>query len=57
MEIRIGTFRGIRDGKRGYGAMAFGTKGVQPGGDYEGYKPVVEEIARKFDAERRSQSP
>ena len=45
---RIGTFRGIRDGKRGYGAMVFGTKGIQSGGDYEGYKPLVEEICKFF---------
>ncbi len=45
---RIGTFRGIRDAKRGYGAMVFGTKGIQAGGDYEGYKPLVEEICKFF---------
>ena len=45
---RIGTFRGIRDGKRGYGAMVFGTKGNQTGGSYEGYKPLVAEICQFF---------
>jgi predicted dehydrogenase len=46
---RIGTFRGIRPpGKTGYGATVFGTKGIQPGGDYEGYKPLVEEICKFF---------
>lgn len=45
---RIGTFRGIRAGKPGYGATVFGTKGIQPGGDYEGYKPLVEEICKFF---------
>lgn len=47
-EGRIGTFRGIRNGKRGYGATVFGTKGIQAGGDYEGYKPLVEEICKFF---------
>ncbi len=45
---RIGTFRGIRDGKSGYGATAFGTKGIQAGGKYDGYKPLVDEICKFF---------
>jgi len=45
---RIGTYRGIRQGKADYGAMVFGTKGVVPAGPYVGYKPLVEEIARFF---------
>ncbi len=45
---RIGTFRGIREGKPGYGATVFGTSGIQPGGDYEGYTPLLEEICKFF---------
>lgn len=45
---RIGTFRGIRNGKSGYGGTAFGSKAVQPLGPYGGYKPLVEEIAKFF---------
>jgi len=45
---RVGTFRGIRDGKRDYGAMVFGTKGVIKAPGYEGYKPLVEVIATFF---------
>ena len=45
---RIGTFRGIRRGKRGYGGFAFGTTGQGPVGGYDGYTPLVEEIARFF---------
>ena len=41
---RIGTFRGIRDGKRGYGAVAFGEKAIQTLGPYAGYGPLVEAI-------------
>lgn len=45
---RIGTFRGIREGKGGYGGTAFGTKGVQPLGPYDGYRPLVVEIVKFF---------
>jgi len=45
---RIGTFRGIRDGRADMGAMVFGTKGIAPAGPYEGYKPLVIEIAKFF---------
>jgi len=45
---RIGTFRGLRRGKQDYGAMVFGVKAVAPAGSYEGYNPLVEEIARFF---------
>jgi len=45
---RIGTFRGIRTGKGGYGGTAFGTKGVAPVGAYDGYAPLVVEIVKFF---------
>ena len=45
---RIGTFRGIRQGKQDYGAMLFGTKGVVLAPGNEGYKPLVEQIAHFF---------
>lgn len=45
---RIGTFRGIRDGKLGYGALAFGTKGIEIGQGTGGYEPLLVEIARFF---------
>ncbi len=45
---RIGSFRGIRDGTHSYGATVFGTKGIAPGGKYEGYKPLVVEICKFF---------
>jgi biopolymer transport protein ExbD len=45
---RIGTFRGIRTGKVGYGAVVFGNNGIADAGSYEGYKPLVDEIARFF---------
>lgn len=45
---RIGTFRGLRAGKRSYGGTAFGTKGNGPVGGYDGYAPLVEEIVAFF---------
>lgn len=47
-EGRIGTFRGIRQGKHDYGAMAFGTAGNQSVGGFTGYDPLVHEIVRFF---------
>ncbi|MDR1666318.1 MAG: Gfo/Idh/MocA family oxidoreductase [Bacteroidales bacterium] len=45
---RIGTFRGLREGKTGYGGYAFGEKGIQPLGDYNGYDPLLKEIIKFF---------
>ncbi len=45
---RIGTFRGIRAGKKGYGGIAFGEKGITEIGPYGGYRPLVVEIAKFF---------
>ncbi|MBN1442037.1 MAG: Gfo/Idh/MocA family oxidoreductase [Planctomycetes bacterium] len=45
---RIGTFRGIRAGKGGYGGTAFGAKAIEPIGDFPGYRPLVVEIAKLF---------
>ena len=45
---RVGTFRGIRDGKGDYGLVVFGEKAVEMTGKYEGYKPLVDQIAKFF---------
>ena len=45
---RIGTFRGIRQGQRGYGSTVFGSKGVIPGGGFDGYEPLIVEIVKFF---------
>lgn len=45
---RIGTFRGIRQGKGGYGGTAFGSRDIQVLGSYEGYQPLVIEIVKFF---------
>lgn len=49
---RIGTFRGIRAGKSDYGATIFGKNGIAQTGKYEGYKPLVEQIATFFKTRR-----
>lgn len=45
---RIGTFRGIRAGAAPYGGTAFGTKGVEQIGRYDGYRPLVVEFVKFF---------
>ncbi len=45
---RIGTFRGIRDGQRGYGSTVFGSKGIVSGGGFDGYEPLIVEIIKFF---------
>lgn len=45
---RVGTFRGLRDGKRDYGLVVFGEHDVDRTGTYEGYGPLVQRIADFF---------
>lgn len=45
---RIGTFRGIREGKAGYGGTAFTSKGIEPVGGYDGYGDLLAEILKFF---------
>lgn len=45
---RVGTFRGIKEGSKGYGGTAFTTKGIQQVGSYGGYQPLVVEIVKFF---------
>lgn len=54
---RIGTFRGIRQGSAGYGALVFGEKGIAPAGSYDGYKPLVIEICKFFKTGKPPVSP
>lgn len=46
---RIGTFRGLRSGKTGYGGTAFGTEGIIELGPYGGYRPLLVEIVNFFN--------
>ncbi len=45
---RVGTFRGLRAGKKDYGALVFGEKAIAPSGGYGGYEPLVVEICKFF---------
>ena len=45
---RIGSFRGIRSGAKGYGGRAFGERETIDVGDYGGYEPLVVEIVKFF---------
>jgi hypothetical protein len=46
---RVGTFRGIRDGKAGYGAVVFGSGSIEFTDKYDGYAPLVEQFVKFFD--------
>lgn len=45
---RIGSFRGMRSGTHGYGALVYGTKSITHIDKFDGYDPLVIEIARFF---------
>ncbi len=45
---RIGTFRGLRTKKTGYGGTVFGDKAIEPIGPSEHYRPLVVQIAQFF---------
>ena len=45
---RVGTFRGVKRGKSGYGARIFGTKSIAQSERYAGYGPLIEEIVKFF---------
>ena len=45
---RVGTFRGIKKGKSGYGFTVYGTKGVIQGGKFGGYEPLVADVIEFF---------
>ena len=45
---RVGTFRGIRDGRRDYGGTVFGRNVNVTLGTFGGYKPLVEQVVVFF---------
>jgi predicted dehydrogenase len=51
---RVGTFRGIRSGKGGYGGTVFGETGTMTLGQYAGYDPLLVKILEFF---RTGQEP
>lgn len=46
---RIGTFRGIRNGKADYGGIVFGEKDIMVLGKYSGYNGLLMEIVKFFN--------
>ncbi|WP_353136430.1 Gfo/Idh/MocA family oxidoreductase [Pseudopedobacter sp.] len=46
---RIGTFRGIRDGKKDFGGTVVGEKSVTKFGKFLGYNPLLSEIIKFFE--------
>lgn len=45
---RLGTLRGILKGGRTFGATVFGERSIAPAGKFEGYAPLLVEIAQFF---------
>jgi predicted dehydrogenase len=45
---RIGTFRGTRSGKAGFGGTVYGESGILTLGDYQGYNPLLLKIIEFF---------
>ena len=45
---RIGTFRGLRKGGHGYGALIFGEKSVKYASGFGGYEPLLQQIVQFF---------
>lgn len=45
---RVGTFRGMRSGKSGYGGNVFGTDKFMPLGNFQGYDPLLVAIGKFF---------
>ena len=46
---RIGTFRGIREGKKDFGGTVLGEKSVASLGKFQGYNPLLSEIIKFFE--------
>jgi hypothetical protein len=47
-EGRVGSFRGLREGKPDYGATVYGSKANTCGGKYNGHEPLVVQIVKFF---------
>lgn len=54
---RIGSFRGIRNGKSDYGGTVFGEKGIAVLGKYSGYNALLLEIIKFFQTGNVPVSP
>jgi predicted dehydrogenase len=54
---RVGTYRGLRSGKQGYGALVFGTRGIVAVRESGSYEPLVAEIVQFFRTGKPPVSP
>ncbi len=45
---RLGTYRGILQGRVGFGATVFGEQGIAPSGEFAGYEHLLVEIVKFF---------
>jgi hypothetical protein len=54
---RIGTFRGTRSGKSGYGGTVYTESGTLPLGPYGGYEPLLVDIIHYFETGEVPVSP
>ncbi|MEQ9098422.1 MAG: Gfo/Idh/MocA family oxidoreductase [Imperialibacter sp.] len=54
---RIGTFRGMRKEKTGYGGTVFGENGIAPVGPYDGYRPLLVEVIKFLKTGKAPVSP
>lgn len=54
---RIGTFRGIRYQKSGYGGTAYGDKSIEPLDGAGGYNPLLVEVVKFFQTGQAPVSP
>lgn len=54
---RVGTFRGIRNGKANYGATVYGENGIAPSGGFGGYDPLIAAVCGFFATGRSPVPP
>uniref|UniRef100_UPI0032174113 Gfo/Idh/MocA family protein n=1 Tax=uncultured Draconibacterium sp. TaxID=1573823 RepID=UPI0032174113 len=54
---RIGTFRGLRNEKMGFGGCVFGEKAIKTLGSYNGYNPLLKDIVKYFETGEVPVSP
>lgn len=54
---RIGTYRGLKTGKEEYGALVYGTKGIERSGNFSGYGDLIKEIVQFFKTGKAPVSP
>ncbi|MBN1844456.1 MAG: Gfo/Idh/MocA family oxidoreductase [Sedimentisphaerales bacterium] len=54
---RVGTYRGLRRGQKGFGALVFGSKTIHHIDRYVGYDPLVEQIVTFFQTNQVPVAP